>query len=360
MEDVKIAYDGTVRNEINTIIQFSYGTDGFDAKSSERQHLSFIMGSNNDFVNKFKWKRNELKKYLSNSVLKGMKRYTKILEDEFKEIEIVRKYFIKNIEEDFIYAPINIYRIIEQSKKKYRIHKDTVNDISPTEMIKMRKVLLDKLKVLYDDHPLAVMMNEESLKRIKYNLICHLSTKKLITSGKINKQAYEWIIRKIEDKFYASIIHPGEMVGPIAAQSLGERCTQLSVTPDTEVRLAIGGKKTVQKIGEFIDNCMELYDPYKTHITEDGKASYILPTPDELDIKVPGLNYETQKVQWKRITELSKHPPNGKLVKITTKSGKTVTATLSHSFVSRDVFGKPYTIRGDRLRKGMYVPVIKD
>ena len=59
MEDVKVTYDGTVRNEVNTIIQFAYGSDGFDAKNVERQHISFILGSFGEFTNRFKWKRTE-------------------------------------------------------------------------------------------------------------------------------------------------------------------------------------------------------------------------------------------------------------------------------------------------------------
>lgn len=93
-----------------------------------------------------------------------------------------------------------------------------------------------------------------------------------------------------------------------------------------------------------------------THITEDGRESHILPT-HHLNIKVPGLNYNTQKIEWKQVTEMSRHPVNGKLVKITTKSGKTVTATLSHSFVIRNQDGNPETIRGDKLKKGMFVPI---
>lgn len=95
----------------------------------------------------------------------------------------------------------------------------------------------------------------------------------------------------------------------------------------------------------------------KTHITEDGKPSYILPIPKEWNIKVPGLNYDTQKVEWKRVTEFSKHPPNGKLIRIRTKSGRTVIATAAHSFVTRKN-DKPTTIRGDQLVIGDVVPII--
>jgi intein/homing endonuclease len=95
-----------------------------------------------------------------------------------------------------------------------------------------------------------------------------------------------------------------------------------------------------------------------THITEDGRESHILPTR-HLDIKVPGLNYKTNQIEWKQVTEMSRHPVNGKMVKITTKTGKTVISTLSHSFVTQNIHGNPQTIRGDQLVKGMMVPIKK-
>ena len=350
MEDIKIAYDGTVRNEINTIIQFVYGTDGFDAKTVERQYISLIMGSNNEFMHRFKWKRNELK------VFKKMKKYQKILDLEYKKICKAKDFFMSMVEEDFIYAPININRIIQQSRKKYNITKNNY-DITPLEMIQDTQILFNKMKIVYDDHPLANTMNEESLKVIKCNLQCHLSSKKLILQNQINRQAFKWIIRKIEEKFLKAIIHPGEMCGPISAQSLGERCTQLSIRGDSEVKIMVNGIKTSAPIEKVINGYMNIYGSVKTHITEDGKASYILPTPEELDIKVPGLNYRTKQVEWKRVTEFSKHPPNGRLVRIKTKSGKSIVATLAHSFVSRNKEGNPYTIRGDALKIGMMVPI---
>ena len=361
MEDVKIAYDCTVRNETNTIIQFVYGTNGFDAKSMERQHISFIMGANVEFEKKFKWKRMDYKN-LNKVVLEEIKKvkgHTKILDDEYHLLMRIKNYFQEMIDEDFIYLPINIRRIIQQSRKKFGLNKNTKNDINPIEIIERVNKLLRELKIIYDTHRLSLLLNQECLKRVKYNIRCHLSSKKLLLRDKINREAFEWILKKIEERFYKSVIHPGEMVGPIAAQSIGERTTQLSVTPDTEVRVLEMNQYNTPKIGDLVDRYMKRFGSIKTHITEDGRVSHILPIKKEWNIMVPGLNYKTQKVEWKRVTEFSKHPPNGKLVRIKTKSGKTVTATLSHSFVSRNMQGKPYTIRGDELRIGMMVPIIK-
>ena len=53
-----------------------------------------------------------------------------------------------------------------------------------------------------------------------------------------------------------AIAHPSEMVGVVAAQSIGEPCTQLtlnSVEYNTPILLDINGKFKKVKIGEYID-----------------------------------------------------------------------------------------------------------
>jgi RNA polymerase Rpb1, domain 5 len=62
-------------------------------------------------------------------------------------------------------------------------------------------------------------------------------------------------------KFREAIVHPGEMVGVVAGQSVGAPTTQLtlnSVTHETEivVRDEIGDI-TKHKIGEFIENSIK-------------------------------------------------------------------------------------------------------
>lgn len=139
-----------------------------------------------------------------------------------------------------------------------------------------------------------------------------------------------------------------------------ERNTQLSISHDSEIQIKINNTFQTPTIGSLIDSYMKEHQGHvtTTHITEDGRESHILPTR-HLDIKVPGLNYKTNQIEWKQVTEMSRHPVNGKMVKITTKTGKTVIATLSHSFVTQNIHGNPQTIRGDQLVKGMMVPIKK-
>ena len=56
----------------------------------------------------------------------------------------------------------------------------------------------------------------------------HLNPKHLIQNYSIQKKEYDLIVTNIEQLFEKSRISPGEMVGAIAAQSIGEPATQMT------------------------------------------------------------------------------------------------------------------------------------
>lgn len=45
----------------------------------------------------------------------------------------------------------------------------------------------------------------------------------------MSKRAFDWIIGEIKSRFFQSLAHPGEMVGSLAAQSIGEPATQMTL-----------------------------------------------------------------------------------------------------------------------------------
>ena len=73
---------------------------------------------------------------------------------------------------------------------------------------------------------------------------------------------------------------------------------------------------------------------------------------------------EDGKTSWNKVNALTKHLPmnadgTNDLVKITTKSGRKVTATKAKSFL---VIKEKRLIatRGDKIREGEYIPIIKN
>ena len=53
MEDLKVEYDMTVRNNKNKIVQFIYGDDNFDTVKIERQKLPLVHMSLDDIYSHF-------------------------------------------------------------------------------------------------------------------------------------------------------------------------------------------------------------------------------------------------------------------------------------------------------------------
>ncbi len=70
---------------------------------------------------------------------------------------------------------------------------------------------------------------ENSTWLFKIYLRSMLCTKNMIQMERISTEAFDWIIGEIKSRFDQAIVNPGEMVGPIAAQSIGEPATQMTL-----------------------------------------------------------------------------------------------------------------------------------
>ena len=53
LEDLKVEYDMTIRNNKNKIVQFSYGDDGIDTMKVEDQELPIVEMSSQDIYNHY-------------------------------------------------------------------------------------------------------------------------------------------------------------------------------------------------------------------------------------------------------------------------------------------------------------------
>jgi DNA-directed RNA polymerase II subunit RPB1 len=358
LENISVKYDMTVRTENNNIIQFAYGGDNFDTTKVEKQRFELVMCNNKEFDEKYKWNSEDYKVF--DDSVKVNKR---LLLSEYRELKKLRNYFMEN---DYqhrsgIYYPINIFRIVKQAVSKYGLEENKKTDISPKYLLEKREEIMREIRINCDtDYPFNEM-NDYNYKLLRTLIRSKLSSKVVIVENHLTVEALNWVVDNIKERFYRALIQPGTNIGIVTASSIGEPCTQMSVRYNTRVKVNINGENQEPKIGKLIDDYMKnkAGDVIQTHITEDGKPSHILPIPKEWNIKVPGLNYNKEKIQWRRVTEMSRHPVNGKLIRIRTKSGRTVIATPSHSFVVRGPDGKPMTIRGDQLKLRDQVPIMK-
>ena len=155
---------------------------------------------------------------------------------------------------------------------------------------------------------------------------------------------------ELETVYRRTQIQPGESVGIICAQSIGEKNTQMSNSKDEKIILKSGSKIINTTIGSYIDSQME------TDIVIDiGNDSLVKPMEPGTQILTVT---QDEKLQWQDITELSRHLPHGGMVKVTTQSGRSVTTTLSHSHLKREN-DRIVPILASELKTGDRIPVTK-
>ncbi len=244
MEDLKVHYDLSVRNEANDIIQFIYGGDCFDGSKVEKQRLEILSHNDKEFIKKFKWTKKEIRNYLENKN-SDIQNTTEILKIEYKKILNYRKFLQDNSNEDTsIYAPINIYRILKQRNIYFKCNLKKSN-LNPIYVYNEIEKLCNSFKILLFKSPIADEINKICLKKMKMLIRTKLSTKVVIIENKLTKEVFDWIIEKIKLLFEKCLIQPGEMVGSIAAQSIGEPATQLTL--NTFHLAGVSSKSTVTR-----------------------------------------------------------------------------------------------------------------
>ena len=108
-----------------------------------------------------------------------------------------------------------------------------------------------------------------------------------------------------------------------------------------------------EEIRSFIDNLLLVYS--KQVIISNGTE--ILSLPDSLTVFTQAMDPFSLKIRKSRIYEISRHQTN-KLVKIQTRSGRTVLATPDHSFTTI-ANGQLRVTTASDLHPGIYLPVAR-
>ena len=148
-----------------------------------------------------------------------------------------------------------------------------------------------------------------------------------------------------------TLIQAGESVGISLAQSVGEKNTQMSVSADEKIIIKHNNKIINTTISSFTDGQMKL-----GKVFDLGDESIVKPTRNQ-DMQILTIRQD-EKVQWQDITELSRHLPNGGMVKVVTESGRSVITTLSHSHLKR-LNNKVIPVLSSDLKVGDRIPVVK-
>ena len=75
---------------------------------------------------------------------------------------------------------------------------------------------------------MSTQANENATTLFRCLIRSMLCTKMVAETHRLSEEAFEWLLGEIESKFAQAQATPGEMVGAMAAQSIGEPATQVN------------------------------------------------------------------------------------------------------------------------------------
>jgi len=233
LEDLQVRYDMSVRNNKNKIIQFKYGNDAMDTMKVENQILPITRMSIEEIYAHYQMSTDnfEEEKYTVNFTKKAQQQIRKEKDQLIEKTEFyinymlkMRKLIMKNIfkdEDDIrVHLPVNFSRIINNTKNQFNIQSDSLVNITPLELYQKIENLLEKLNKYTYSKPSELF---------KVMLLYYLSPKEILMVRRFNQKAVSFILEMIITTYKKSLVHPGEMVGIVAAQSIGEPTTQLTL-----------------------------------------------------------------------------------------------------------------------------------
>ena len=125
--------------------------------------------------------------------------------------------------------PLNVGRMIRNARDKFKIKDGARSDLDPRDAIPKIKRMLDGLAIVRGEDELSQQADIDALLLAKANFRSRLAFKRIVKEDSLNKLALDNILGDIENRFARSLANPGEMVGVLAAQSIGEPATQMTL-----------------------------------------------------------------------------------------------------------------------------------
>ncbi len=219
MEDLTVQYDGTVRDSRMNVVQFRYGEDGVNATKIESASLGIAKLSDSEIRRDYGMEGADLSSVFAEGVMRGEDSQAlaafaeKILEDRRMLVEGMNR----SRQESALYASVNIERILMNVATSFRLKADPAvrTDLTPTYVLAGIDRLVAKTQPY---HNLWSAL-------LRYYMAPH----KLIVKERFTRKAFDAACEMILIKNWQGWAQPGEQVGIIAAQSIGEPSTQMTL-----------------------------------------------------------------------------------------------------------------------------------
>jgi len=236
LEDAKVLYDGTVRTSNNIIMQYTYGENGINQTTQTELKINLINLNDKSISDEYTFNKDETKKLKSAFKNFDVNTFNQnIIKKVSKYRNDLRKIYFRStlnyrVITDSFKLPINLQRLLQE----YSINTSSKIDLSPDYILEKIENIINN----YDNRLIVCLKEDSKLlkkddKQIKYLLKIalyeYLNPKKCIFENNLDKSTFDKLLEEINNSLLKAIVEPGEMVGIIAAQSVGEPTSQMTL-----------------------------------------------------------------------------------------------------------------------------------
>jgi len=239
LEDVMVCYDGTVRNSLGDLIQFTYGEDGMDGAFIEKQNIDTFGLSGKEFEFQYRVDVTDpaggfLPGVLQVGIDDSSLELQSKLDEEYQRLvadrHLLRTFvFPRSPTTSPHYLPVNLQRIVQNALQIFHIDRRKPSDLEPVYIIDSLHELGQRLIIVRGDDPLSREAQENATLNFRMHLRATFASRRVLEKYHLTREAFDWVLGEVEAKFNQSIAHPGEMCGTLAAQSIGEPATQMTL-----------------------------------------------------------------------------------------------------------------------------------
>lgn len=342
LSDITVDELFAARTAQGNIVQFAYGGDNIDPCKLLLVKLDYATLSTDAFVARYRYD-----KYLDASaaaVLDSVQQEWEQLEKDRKKIQrmaLLPEAFLDHFDDDCVKLSVDIDRLVLDAKVRFKCGDHATSAAHARAQLMHPNLVCERVAQLVMDvqsvwsfDPLLVNERRHTTKMLRVVIRSRLSSKRVIEEYMLSQRALDWLCNRIVEDYKFSIVQPGEAVGILSAQSNGEPQQQMtlnSVAWDTEIVFCTDGGDdgASQKIeiGSWIDTLMSAH-PNDVQRFENDSEYLELEEP----VRIPTVDAKGV-TSWAALTAVTRHPPHGDMVKITTRSGRSVVATRSKSLL---------------------------
>ena len=301
LEDLMVSYDMTIRTNKNKIVQFSYGDDNIDTTKVEDQGIPIVGMSTQDiYAHYLIPEESSNVKTLSNIFLKNtltrQKKQNKAFMDKTQEYinmmianrESIIKNVFKNKGDSNVACPVAFSYVINNIQGQCNITISSLVDITFLEALEMIEHCYANLEKIYYAPPTQLF------KTLFYYYLC---PKDLLVIKRFNKAALTLLLDTITIDYKRAVIAPGEMVGMIAGQSIGEVSTQMTL--NTFHFAGVASKSNVTRGVPRIEEILSL----SSDIKNPSLSIYLKPEDERQKEKAQTIMYMLEHTRLEEIVK---------------------------------------------------------